>query len=526
MKIIGYFHVCQKGEWERSFDMIFNYIKNYGLYDQTTEIRVGVINDENNIIPNYRLEDSKFRIMYYGNSALYERPTLLHMKTHCTIDSPDTVYWYLHTKGLRHFSTEKESFVIDWIKLMLYWNTRKWNIALEKLQINDTYGCNMFGKVFYSGNFWWATSKHITYLPSEIEDYYTAPEDWILRKCDNYCQIYSSGIQGEGHYNYNFPEINYMSNEDLNRNLPMDFYIDTYKVYHPYEGYSNEDYINDYFINGVHTNINYVRSDILNVFLHKLPEKFNMEFYKNKYSLYNYSTEQIITHWFSIGAFENSIYNIPEDFDYTFYRSYYKDLSNLTDDELIIHWHNHGSKENRYYKNMNVAPCDFNFNLYRNNYSDLKDMDDNELVNHWFNHGIHEGRVYNRNILYDNFNYDLYRNNYNDLKNLNNEELLEHWINHGEKESRVHTRNILYDNFNCNFYRNNYSDLKDLSDEELLNHWINCGIAENRICNYNLPSDFNYMFYRKYYRDLNNMSDEELANHWMNNGILEGRIYK
>ena len=64
MKIIGYFHVCQIGQWERSFDIIFNYLKNYRLYHITSQIRIGIINDTSNTIQNYRLNDSKLQIFF------------------------------------------------------------------------------------------------------------------------------------------------------------------------------------------------------------------------------------------------------------------------------------------------------------------------------------------------------------------------------------------------------------------------------------------------------------------------------
>ena len=146
--IIGYFHICQIGEWKKSFDLIFNYIKNYGLYDNTTEIRVGILTDSGIKIDDWRLNDSKLKIIYIGKAEEYERPTLLHMKQYSDIDNPNTVYWYLHSKGLRHFNTPKENFVLDWIKLMLYWNIFKWELALEKLEDYDIYGCNNLGTVF------------------------------------------------------------------------------------------------------------------------------------------------------------------------------------------------------------------------------------------------------------------------------------------------------------------------------------------------------------------------------------------
>ena len=119
-KIIGYFHICQKGEWKRSFDMIFNCIQNFGLYDAVEEIRIGVISDSGLLIPDDRFNDAKIKIIYIGKSNQYERPTLLHMKDSSLKDGLECKYFYLHTKGLRHFGTDKENYVIDWIHLMLY----------------------------------------------------------------------------------------------------------------------------------------------------------------------------------------------------------------------------------------------------------------------------------------------------------------------------------------------------------------------------------------------------------------------
>jgi hypothetical protein len=455
MKIIGYFHICQKGDWERSFDMIFNYVKNYGLYDITSEIRLGILNDTGNIIENYRLEDSKFKIFFFGDSTLYERPSLLHMKNSCTTDGDDVYYWYVHTKGLRHFSTPRESYVIDWIKLLLYWNIRKWNLAIEKLKIHDTYGCNVLDETFYSGNFWWATSKHIYNLPSTIPEHYIAPEEWIFMINKNYCEIYSSDIQGEGHYNMNFPEYNYMLNDDLKKNLPLDFYIDTYKIYHTNINYNNEDYINDYFVNGVNTNINYTRENIHNNIIKKLNPQFDIEFYKNTYNLHYYSIEQLIVHWITIGQFEKKLIN--------------KDLNNLSDIELLINWNNHG---------INKVPVDFNYINYKNNYHDLHNMTEDELKYHWLEYGEKEKRTYQK-INYD-IDYKFYRNNYDDLKSLTDKELLNHWINHGKAEGRISKNNAPHD-FDYKFYKNKYKDLKNLNKTQLLNHWINYGSKEGRV---------------------------------------------
>jgi hypothetical protein len=426
-KIIGYFHICQKGEWRSSFDIIFNYIKNYGLYDITSEIRLGIVNDEPNIIDDFRLHNSKFKIIFHGKSDLYERPTLINMRTESSMDSDNTVYWYLHTKGLRHFGTKKESFVVDWIKLMLYWNIRKWNIALKSLETFDTYGCNNYKHMFYSGNFWWATVQRIRKLPVYIEDYYTAPEDWIMRIKTNNCEIFSSGLQGDGHYNLNYPESKYMYPEDLKKTFPTNFYIDTYKIYHKELNNKKFDEVIEHYFSRNH-NKKYERSEIMK----RIPDNFN---YKKYSYLINYSEEEIIFH-----AIMGSDMNLQEE---------------INIEQLL--------------------PNDFDCNTYRNNYNDLKNLTDEELKNHWIQNGRNENRTYKK-IKY--FDYKFYKETYPDLKNLSDKELLLHWENHGKKEGRICGK--VPNDFNHEKYKKRYADLEKLSDKQLERHWIINGVNEDR----------------------------------------------
>lgn len=183
--IIGYIHVCQSGNWHKSFDLLMDEIKNSGLYDNTSEIRIGIVNSDGKMIPDERFNDKKIKIIYEGKKEEYERPTILHMKENAKIDSPDTIYFYLHTKGISHFGTIYEDVVIKWIKDMLYWNISKWRDVSEILKSNETYGINYNGS-HYSGNFWWTKPEHVHKLPKRIASYYTAPEDWIMENKDNY----------------------------------------------------------------------------------------------------------------------------------------------------------------------------------------------------------------------------------------------------------------------------------------------------------------------------------------------------
>lgn len=185
--IIGYIHVCQKGEWRRSYDMLMSRIKESGLYDDLTEIRLGVVSDDSSFIPDERFNDAKVKIIYTGNSKEYERPTLLHMKKSSDEDPDNTLYFYLHTKGLRWYGTKHEPKVLEWIESMLDCNIGNWENIVNVLETSETYGCNYNGG-HYSGNFWWATARHIKKLPDTIPEYYTAPEDWVLMNKDGlYC---------------------------------------------------------------------------------------------------------------------------------------------------------------------------------------------------------------------------------------------------------------------------------------------------------------------------------------------------
>jgi hypothetical protein len=190
------------------------------LYEQIVELRIGVLSDNCEFEDDIRFHDPKIIIVYKGSSEEYERPTLLHIKAHAASDPPDTLYFYIHTKGLRHFGTERESNVLDWINLMLYWNIERWQTAVAIVSQDRywTYGCNYTG-VHYSGNFWWSKQSHIAARLSDfIPYYYSAPEDWVtmlywgkieIPRHIEFYSVFNSGLEGTGHYYSPYPESNY-----------------------------------------------------------------------------------------------------------------------------------------------------------------------------------------------------------------------------------------------------------------------------------------------------------------------------
>jgi hypothetical protein len=214
MQVIGYIHICQLGDWKRSFNMLMTRIRESGLYSVATEFRCGVVSPTGTITQDEIFMDPKIKIVCSGYSQEYERPTLLHMRNSAEIDGDNKRYLYLHTKGLRWFGTSKEPFVVDWINLLLYWNVNKWRDALSMLETYDTYGCNYYCKDnvwphHYSGNFFWTTPKHLKTLPRYIGPGYNDPEFWLCSNKPKVHNAFTSGLEGMGHYDTPFPESIY-----------------------------------------------------------------------------------------------------------------------------------------------------------------------------------------------------------------------------------------------------------------------------------------------------------------------------
>jgi len=266
--------------------------------------------------------------------------------------------------------------------------------------------------------------------------------------------------------------------------------------------------------------------------------------------------------------------NNIENFDYDFYKTYYDDMNNLSDNELLNHFIEYGQYEGRrcnnncntflpdYYKEKLDTlkllyffdiPNDFDIYYYKKYNDDIKYFSHINTKLHYIEYGYYEGRIYNKvnyknyylNLFYLNllnkFNNIYIYDNY-DLNNLDiysykiiNEEInnypymssLKHYLLKGKKQKLLSTKkdldNILV-NFDANIYKSIHCDLSNLNYLELIKHYIKNNSYNKFI--YKLPSDFNYNIYKNIYNDLRNLSDNKLALHYILYGINEGRIYK
>ena len=147
----------------------------------------------------------------------------------------------------------------------------------------------------------------------------------------------------------------------------------------------------------------------------------------------------------------------------------------MTGGDLCIHWN--WDKVYDDMKNNNVQlPCDFNPSYYKKIYPDLSNLSDNELSQHYLLHGIKEDRIYK---IDDEIKFDpvVYKRIYKDLSHLSNEEAKIHYICNGIKENRKYRYEDIFDPVK---YKELYQDLKDMTDREATQHFYQYGIHEGR----------------------------------------------
>jgi beta-1,4-mannosyl-glycoprotein beta-1,4-N-acetylglucosaminyltransferase len=172
----------------------------------------------NNIgIPIENTFGEKYEVINYSkNSLLHEIPTLNKLK-HLSESIYNIKILYLHTKGITH---EKSNYAVkfcvyEWIDMMLYFLVEKHQECISKLNSGyDSVGCNYLEACIsypthYSGNFWWANSKHIKNLPF-IEENNTNKYDaefWLFKNKHDYFTIHNSNVN---HYLIRYPPNKYI----------------------------------------------------------------------------------------------------------------------------------------------------------------------------------------------------------------------------------------------------------------------------------------------------------------------------
>ena len=206
--IYVFYHIyCNKYTLEVIKDQI-NKIVFSGLYDKCTKIYCFITGEEEyvNICHEYvKRCGKKFSVEAIDtNDKTYERFTLLKIKKYI---KPNDKFLYLHSKGI---TKQNNQYVTDWRNVMEYFLIYKFNECLKELDNYDTVGINHIDPVHYSGNFWWTKGSYYMTLSDSIPDYYIAPENHICTKNPKARNLFSTKLEGMGHYTNLYPMINYI----------------------------------------------------------------------------------------------------------------------------------------------------------------------------------------------------------------------------------------------------------------------------------------------------------------------------
>ena len=259
-------------------------------------------------------------------------------------------------------------------------------------------------------------------------------------------------------------------------------------------------------------------------------------------------------------------------FNYKFYRSKYKDISQLNDKEAINHFLENGQFEGRipddsvknfllpnYYRKIFEEcgilclfdiPDDFDIYFYKTLNEDLREMANFDILNHYINNGIYEGRPYlnddsgpyknylnfykilfnrfqyieNSNIdsLKDDFNINFYMKvNKNKINsNVGHLGILKNYYDN-ENEHNLSFNNKINNNLDIDLYKKIYNELENSDDEKILEHYI----KNNNNFIYKLPNSFNSAIYKSLYKDIRNLDDINLKKHYIEIGRNEKRLF-
>jgi hypothetical protein len=206
-KIYIFYHIyCNQYTLEVLKDQMIKIIYS-GLYKTCNNIYYFLTGDNIyiNICDNYiKRCGKKFIIGGVGvNDKSYERFTLLKIKKY--INANDK-FLYIHSKGV---TKQNNQYVTDWRNVMEYFLIYNYKNCLKELDEYDTVGINHYGN-HYSGNFWWTKGSYYLKLSNQIEKYYTAPENYICTKKPKYKNLYSTKLEGSGHYRNLYSIDNYI----------------------------------------------------------------------------------------------------------------------------------------------------------------------------------------------------------------------------------------------------------------------------------------------------------------------------
>lgn len=171
-----YVHYVVYGDGKRShhiFSELYESIRDSGLLEKLTEIRVITVGNISNIKTDFSTYDKCVIRHHTNNIHEYEFPTLFALATDSVKLEKGTPILYLHLKGVTAGKSGDE-----WRKKMSNVIIRDHERCITSLADHNSCGTFFsdhikFGDKIarhYSGNFWWSKSDHLSQLPIPVVD--------------------------------------------------------------------------------------------------------------------------------------------------------------------------------------------------------------------------------------------------------------------------------------------------------------------------------------------------------------------
>ena len=193
-------HVMAYGTGPLSAGSLMQRILCSGLYATASSIMVTIIGPERSLLKAWLGNYEKVQFIYESDCLDdYEWPALLGMSRHAHL-CHESKFCYVHTKGASNdwrsdVDPRIRRNVAKWRDGLMDAVIGDWRYCSALLEGNDTVGPYAFPGTApmgacYSGNFWWATGKHIASLytdPAWLQNRNMA-EGWVRQSGErHYC---------------------------------------------------------------------------------------------------------------------------------------------------------------------------------------------------------------------------------------------------------------------------------------------------------------------------------------------------
>lgn len=210
---VGVFcHNYLHNDWANIVKSQLSKLKDSGLYKRADKIVFGVqAPDDFTYAVFVRMvrvadADHKIEVYRYFENA-YEYLTLIHLQNYCA-HNPNASVVYYHTKGSsRPYDRNIES----WRECLEYFNIEQWRRCHTEVKDGKHDVCGAMYVTwfkfldkeltnYYSGNFWWASAKHINTLDNLSTKMLQNNMDrdecerWIGRKPHRWANLYSENV--------------------------------------------------------------------------------------------------------------------------------------------------------------------------------------------------------------------------------------------------------------------------------------------------------------------------------------------